>query len=317
MKGVIVGFGNVAEQSHLPAWRKLGIEMSAFDISRRRSQVAQRVHNLDIIERESYITVYDHDFIDICTPTSEHLEYIKMAGEFGIPVICEKPLCTPSHLEELKQLVEDFKIKLYPVHNWRYAPQYIAVKKDLKRIGKLQSLSFSTQRRAPDQGVSEWIPNWRVKKEISGGGILLDHGYHYLYLIQYFLPNFNNKFDIMSIKLDKNGVETGISLYSKGKPNVNIFLDWNAPRNEVVNYFFGDRGTIFLDDNTIALNSKIFYFNQAMFSKDKRVEWYVGLFKDFINGKSHYREAIWVMEQIRNIYKKSFIPILKRGYDGM
>jgi len=308
MKGVIVGFGNVAEQSHLPAWRKLGIEMSVFDISYARSQVAQRVHNLDIIERESYITVYDHDFIDICTPTSEHLEYIKMAGEFGIPVICEKPLCTPSQLEKLKQIVEDHKIKLYPVNNWRYAPQYIAVKKDLKRIGKLQSLSFSTQRRAPDQGVSEWIPNWRVKKEISGGGILLDHGYHYLYLIQYFLPNFNNNFDIMSIKLDKNGVEFGIFLYSKGKPNVSISLDWDAPWDEVVNYFYSDRGTFLLDDNSIVLSGRVVYSSEKMFSKDKRVDWYVDLFKDFINGKSHYEEALWVMEKICNIYEK-----LKRG----
>src|SRR5262249_47662978 len=99
LKGAFIGFGNIAELGHWPAYAKASagkpseVEMvAAMDSSPARRQKAQalglRVYdNVDELFRTENL-----DFVDICTPPSSHAELALKALERQCHVLCEKPL---------------------------------------------------------------------------------------------------------------------------------------------------------------------------------------------------------------------------------
>src|SRR5437667_3040119 len=96
LRGAIIGFGNIAIQGHVPAWR------------RRRDVEIVGAADIRPVQRaalETYLPGarwYDSseelladarlDFVDISTPPSSHAPLIRRALERGLHVLCEKPL---------------------------------------------------------------------------------------------------------------------------------------------------------------------------------------------------------------------------------
>jgi predicted dehydrogenase len=73
------------------------------------------------------------------------------------------------------------------VHNWEYAPPYVVAHDAIEagRIGKVQFISMDRLRVEP-AGASGSGGKWR-SSAASGGGILIDHGWHVFYLMQWLL----------------------------------------------------------------------------------------------------------------------------------
>lgn len=187
--GVLVGFGVVAA-GHLEGYtRTTGLDIRAVvDCEPRRRRAALAA----LPDIEVYATLADAldsldvSFVDVCTPPSSHLGLILEALSRDVPVICEKPLLLGSHeVPALLAALEASSAWVHPCHNYRFAPGVQALSAAMHAHGgEFVRGHFRTIRPRHAQGVPEWNADWRRHPQISGGGILRDHGPHSVYLAQ-------------------------------------------------------------------------------------------------------------------------------------
>src|SRR5262245_45854366 len=99
LRGAIVGLGFIGGTGHLPAYLKMkDVRIVAVaDITPARLELARasipgvRTYPTwqALLEGEKEL-----DFVDICTPPSDHAEIADAAAARGLHVLCEKPLTT-------------------------------------------------------------------------------------------------------------------------------------------------------------------------------------------------------------------------------
>jgi predicted dehydrogenase len=127
------------------------------------------------------------DAVDICLPHHLHAPAILAAAEAGKHVLCEKPLCVSlAEAEAIAAAVASSGITLMCAHNLLFLPT-VGPARELIREGRLGSLYTA---RTTDSFFSPADPTnigWRADRAISGGGELLDTGYHPAYLLLHLL----------------------------------------------------------------------------------------------------------------------------------
>jgi predicted dehydrogenase len=133
------------------------------------------------------------DIIDIVTPNYLHKEQIIKALEAGKDVLCEKPLgLNGEEAEEISKVVKKTGRKLGMIFNYRFIPAIQQAKKwiDEGRLGKIYSFRgeyFHTGYQNRNRPLT-----WRMIKDKSGGGALVDMGVHVLDLIRFLLGEFES-----------------------------------------------------------------------------------------------------------------------------
>jgi levoglucosan dehydrogenase len=131
------------------------------------------------------------DIIDIVTPNYLHKEQIIKALRAGKDVLCEKPLgLNTEEAEEISTVVKETGRQLGMVFNYRFIPAIQQAKKWIEegRLGKVYSFRgeyFHTGYQDAKRPLT-----WRMRKEQSGGGSLMDMGVHVLDLIRFLLGEF-------------------------------------------------------------------------------------------------------------------------------
>jgi predicted dehydrogenase len=109
----------------------------------------------------------DVDLVDICLPTTQHLEVATAALKSGKHVLCEKPLArTSAEGEKIAQAARQAKGFFMPAMCMRFWPQWAWLKQavDEKRYGKVLSATF--------RRVATMPPGWYRDGKISGGAAL-------------------------------------------------------------------------------------------------------------------------------------------------
>ena len=189
LRGAIIGFGNVAERGHLPAWLArddMEIVAVAEPDPARRARAgellpAARLHG---DPGELFREAAALDFVDIATPPALHAPLIVAAAAAGLHVVCEKPLVVSvSEYHRVRDAVREAGVVLFTVHNWKYSEPFQRVRAllDADSIGPLRSIMLETIR---DGCARSARVDWRMSAGLAGGGILVDHGWHALYMIQ-------------------------------------------------------------------------------------------------------------------------------------
>lgn len=130
----------------------------------------------------------DVDFADICTPNFLHLPQIKYLLDKGINVYCEKPLgINYKESIHLTDLVEEKKVINQVALVYRFMPSVAKGRAFIKNGGIGDIISF----RAHLLHSSYLNPlrniTWRLEKEKSGGGALIDLGIHLIDTIRFLL----------------------------------------------------------------------------------------------------------------------------------
>jgi predicted dehydrogenase len=183
----LLGFGHVAECGHLPAWQ----QRSDFEITAvvepdpgRQATARQLLPHARIyddavtaLERE------DLDVVDIATPPTRHAPLTALAAAAGCHILCEKPLATSTEdYRKAIAAVRTAQVALCTVHNWKFSAQFqrLAELLDSGAIGSLTDLQLQTIRVGRAISVGS---EWRGEAQLAGGGILIDHGWHTLYLL--------------------------------------------------------------------------------------------------------------------------------------
>ena len=127
------------------------------------------------------------DILDICTPNFMHSELVKNAISIGIKnIYCEKPLTGfLKEEEELVKLAEGNKLNTQIGFVLRFLPAVIRAKKLIEEgeIGDIINFNchmYHSSYLNPQRPMS-----WRLEKNKSGGGALVDLGIHLIDLIHY------------------------------------------------------------------------------------------------------------------------------------
>jgi predicted dehydrogenase len=123
------------------------------------------------------------DAVDICLPHHLHADAIVAAADAGRHVLCEKPLClTIDEARRIQQAVATSGITLMCSHNQLYMPPVAAARRAIEDglVGRVY------EARTTDSFYNDFDPGsmgWRAHRATSGGGELIDTGYHPTYLL--------------------------------------------------------------------------------------------------------------------------------------
>lgn len=123
------------------------------------------------------------DAVDICLPHHLHKDAIVTAAAAGKDILCEKPLClTIEEADAVTHAVTTAGVTLMCAHNLLFLPT-VATAKRMVRDGKLGKVFAA---RTTDIFYLTIDPDrlgWRARRATSGGGELIDTGYHPAYLL--------------------------------------------------------------------------------------------------------------------------------------
>ena len=190
LRGAISGFGEVAARAHLPGWRtRDGVSIGVVHdpISERRHEAIRLIKSVRVYDDlELMLDGEAPDFVDIASPPGMHADAARMALQANAHVLVEKPLAlTLAQFDELAALAAEKRRVLMCVHNWKYAPPYAAARGAIEAgtLGPIRFISIDRLRTEP-AGAGGSGGQWRASAA-SGGGILIDHGWHVFYLMHW------------------------------------------------------------------------------------------------------------------------------------
>lgn len=150
------------------------------------------------------------DAIFICTPNNYNKDLTIRALQAGKHVFCEKPPAfTAVDVEEIIAAEKkSSQCKLMYGFNHRHHDSILKAKAmiDAGKFGKVLWM----RGRYGKSVDKDYYNNWRSKKEIAGGGILLDQGIHMLDLFLHFAGNFNDVHAFVSNLYWKLDVEDNV-----------------------------------------------------------------------------------------------------------
>ncbi len=173
----VIGAGQVAQVSHLPAWLRLrpGVQLAAVcdeDKARLRA-VAQKfgipraATDFEEILRDQAV-----DAVDICTPNHLHAPMAVAALRAGKHVLCERPMARNGReAEAMVKAAEKAGLVLMCAMNNRFRDDVQILRRFIKKgeIGGLFYVKTGWLRRGGSYG-------WKAERAMSGGGAFLDLG---------------------------------------------------------------------------------------------------------------------------------------------
>ncbi len=122
-----------------------------------------------MLEKEKF------DAVSICTPPVAHKDAAILALDHGVNVLCEKPISlNASNGIEMVNKAKQVKKYLMTAFSWRFHKE-IKIAKKLVEEGKLGKIVMVRNTFA---GWGDMSQRWFSKREISGGGALIDAGIH-------------------------------------------------------------------------------------------------------------------------------------------
>jgi predicted dehydrogenase len=308
LRGAIVGFGNVAQFGHWPAYennREVDI-VAVVDLDPERRGVAQDL-SLQTCETISQLRDLAIDFVDICTPPAHHADEILECAANGWHVLCEKPLVTDSRrLQEITAA----SVAIVPVHNWKYAPIIRRATELLKSgtIGELREVEVTVLRTQPAASAER---DWRGDAKLAGGGILMDHGWHAIYLARHWFGEDPVEVEATLHRAAPNGIEDEATLklrFPKGRAT--IFLTWRAEARRNTMRLQGERGQIAIDDDTLKIAGEEVRFESALSAGSHHADWFETMLPDVIksfrapeSARKSFEEAALCLSVIRRAYQ--------------
>lgn len=193
------------------------------------------------------------DAVIISLPNFLHFESIKLALEAKLNVFTEKPIaCTLEEGQEIVRLAQKSGTKFMVGHCFRFLDALKRLKKVAEegRIGNLQVVTLEEVYNGPfshgatPKPVAEW---WFDPKK-SGGGVLLDLGYHMIDLFHYFAGESELEFASLDHKLNLPVEDSAILLLRsrdglvKGIINVGWYQQSIFPKYNFRGILHGDAG---------------------------------------------------------------------------
>ena len=264
IRGAISGFGEVAARAHLPGWRsRENIAIGAIHdpIAERRHEAIGLIKNVRVYDDlELMLDGEAPDFVDVASPPGMHHAAARAALRAGAHVLVEKPLAlTLADFDELAAIAAAKRRVLMCVHNWKYAPAYAAARRAVEagRLGEVRFMSIDRLRTEP-AGAGGSGGKWRASAA-SGGGILIDHGWHVFYLMCWMLGG-EPPVSISARLESPAGVEVDDVAdvrvgFGAGRV-ARAHLSWRAPVRRTSAVIYGERACIEIEGDRVRLTDR-------------------------------------------------------------
>jgi len=189
----IIGCGGITERRHGPVWSAMKDKaqiVALCDVSPERLSLMGEKLN---VAKEHHYTDYQQmlakeqlDIVDIATSHGTHEELAGTAAEAGVHVVLEKPIArTVEEADRMIAVAAKNKVKLGVAHNQLFTPAC----RETVRIISEGVIGEPFLIRTEGLGGSHVVgrgqnQHWRITQAGSGGGPLIDNGYHQLYRIR-------------------------------------------------------------------------------------------------------------------------------------
>jgi predicted dehydrogenase len=292
LKGAIIGFGEVARHGHWPAYKasRDATLVAVVDRTEERRRLARELipKIATFSNIEELANNVEIDFVDICTPPAFHGEPMFDALTRGWNVLCEKPLVLDfGDLEKARNLIKQSGRAIVPVHNWKYAP-IVRRATELSRsgtVGTLRGIEIETLRFQDCAVVDPDHPNWRRDPTIAGGGILMDHGWHAIYLAHHWFGE--EPIDVRASlhRPAPNEAEDEAKLELRfPSGTANIFLTWRANLRRNKMRLIADQGEIVIDDDRLKTADDSVHFENGLSAGSHHPDWFAAMLPDVIAG---------------------------------
>lgn len=317
LRGAIIGFGQVAQNGHWPAYRESDEAKIVAVVDRtesRREAARQSIPGVATFATTADLaTGPEIDFVDICTPPAWHGESTLDALARNWDVICEKPMVLDLlEMEKIRSLMRGSRRVVVPIHNWKYAPIVRRATEILASgaIGPLHKIEIETLRVQDCAAADPDHQNWRRDPAIAGGGILMDHGWHAIYLVLHW---FNQKpIDVAATlhRPETNDAEDEARLrlvFPTGEAK--ILVTWRAAERRNTIRLIGARDQIAIDDDTLILGSDSIKFERALSAGSHHADWFAAMLPDLLATFNRpkvaaelFEEAALCLSIIRRVY---------------
>ena len=180
---------------------------------------------------QSYSKLFDHDLdaVLVCMSNDMAAEITIEALSRGLHVFCEKP--PARNMAELVQVIsaesKQLNIKLMYGFNHRYHDSV----QDALRLIKSEELGKIINMRGV-YGKSKLVTfdqaDWRAKREMAGGGVLLDQGIHMVDLMRLFAGEFVDVYSFISNNHWKYDVEDNAYALMRTQDGIVAMLNSSA-----------------------------------------------------------------------------------------
>lgn len=165
---------------------------------------------------EEFATAYDCDWYEdtemmleesspdvliVCTPSGTHLEQTLLAAEYGIDVLCEKPLeITTERIDRMIETADEANITLGGVFQQRFKPLFQRIHDAVaqERVGGLSVANAYVPWWRDDE---YYDGAWQGTEELDGGGALMNQSIHGVDAIQWLAGA------SMNLERDENPIE--------------------------------------------------------------------------------------------------------------
>ncbi len=312
----------MAEQGHLPGWlseRRISLQAVCDSNPARRERAAQLLPGVRIYSSPGDLYARETlDFVDICTPPPSHATLVVEALRHGAHALCEKPFVgTRTELQKVLRLSQQKNRIAFPVHNWKDAPILARAISWVREglIGKVLHSEFHTLRYRPAAGLTPWRSK---KEEAGGGGILLDHGWHAIYLLLNFhaeRPRSVSASLYPSPSSQRGGAEhTAHLLMGFRDATASLFLTWKSDRRYNAARIYGDKGLLVLEDDRIVLRprqggARVATYKHRLSHGSYHPGWFGPVMARFLGAVEDHRRAVRELEEV-----SLCLEITLRGY---
>jgi predicted dehydrogenase len=323
-RGALFGAGGVARLAHLPAY---GVGEGS------RLSIVAAVDEIDI-EPIPGVRHFKHkedlsplaprlDFVDVCTPTSSHLELVTWSLAQGYHVMCEKPVAlSREEAEQIREAARRAGRIVMPCHQYRYNPAWQKVRSwlDEGAIGRWHLAEVHVGRPHADQGAVQQGTPWRGTRAQSKGGVLLDHGTHWLYLMMDVAgaPTRVQSWTGRLRHSDYDVEDTAHLLLEFGDRLVTMLVTWAATKRENRVRFVGEKGTVEWTGTHLSLDAEgrreSVDFTAALDKKAYK-EWFAALFARFTRAMDTGRDdgALEEIAQVASILEHAYRAPVERA----
>lgn len=295
LRGAIVGFGNVAVEGHLPAWRQhrgftivavCDADEARLTLAAELLPTAKRYASVEELLKNERL-----DFIDVATPPASHATIVLEALAKHVHVLCEKPLTLRSdECSRIRSAASGARAVVFTTHNWKYAPIFRTAKRTLRRgdVGAVTHVRLETVRTTPPSDAGNG-GTWRLDPALAGGGILVDHGWHAFYLARHLVDAEPVAISARTSqrKFTTAGVEdTAECTIEFPAATAEIFLTWAGDVRRNVGTITGTLGSLTIADRTLVTTvgdraPVETHFAQPLSAGSYHPDWFATMLDDF------------------------------------
>ncbi len=190
------------------------------------------------------------DAVIVCSENARHKEHVVMAARSDVHVLCEKPIAvTVSDGVEMIEACRVAGVSLATAFPVRHVPAIMRAKQmvDEGRVGEVLAVKATNHGRMPG--------GWFIKRELSGGGAVIDHTVHVADLLRWILKDeFKSVYAEIDTRFHDFDIDDCGTLAFEMEKGIFATLDpsWSRPRNyptwgDVAMEIIGTDGVISVD----------------------------------------------------------------------